>query len=89
MTQTHTMWKLTESIGESEDGIDTLTLTLQSEGETYIVAVVGGKGMSITTIGNALRAATNYLLKASGAPMLEGARDATIDEIKDSKKCLN
>lgn len=89
MTQSHTMWKLTESVGESENGTDTITLTLQSEGATYIVAVVGGKGMSLATTGNALRAATNYILKASGAPMLEGARDATSDEIKGSKKCLN
>jgi hypothetical protein len=89
MTQSHTMWRLLDSVGKSEDGADTLTLTLQSKGEVYVVAIVGGKGMSITTIGNAFRAATNYLLKASGAPMLEGARDATSDEIKDSKKCLN
>jgi hypothetical protein len=65
MSATERVWRLLEVEGKmTAEGFDLLTFELQADNKVYTVTVGGAKGMSITEITEAMRAACTYALRA-------------------------
>jgi hypothetical protein len=63
---TERVWRLADMEGTALETSDVETITLQHEGETYIVAVVGPTGMTVRQMTQALRASIYYSSRCVG-----------------------
>jgi hypothetical protein len=67
MTPSSTIWRVTGADWiDSETDVDSITISLHTNGEDYAVACTGPKGMKSDQFIGALRAATAALIRANG-----------------------
>jgi hypothetical protein len=67
MKPTERAWRLADCRVHDTAEDDGVVYALHSEGSVYAVSVIGPKGMTVTQMTDALRAALCYALKACGA----------------------
>ena len=93
MTETFTrsMWKMLDSTaadsGDSELP-DAVAMTLENNGNKFVVVLMGRKGMSIGESINALRASAEFVAVSVGAQLGE-CRPATPEDFPKGKKDIN
>ena len=82
-----TLWRVVDIDVVRSGETSILTIKLLSEGREHIVAISGTKDMQVRTVINALRAALMHYVRANGGKLeIEGARDATPEELATGAK---